>query len=144
MAKLDTKKEVAKETNVKQPMPSLAQPAGVRLSSMSTQTEKDVRVIMAASLSNFQVVGEKIRSKEPIERPELLVGVHLSIMPRANIGVMEMSKSSIGALSQDDPAATQNATAVSSSDEGTACTPEQLPRIRPMRITVQSKFFQEG
>ncbi len=89
MAELDTKKAVAKETNVKQPMPSLAQPAGGRLSSMSRQTEKEVRVIMAAGLSNFQVVGEKIRSKEPTERPELLVGVHLSIMPRANIGVID-------------------------------------------------------
>jgi hypothetical protein len=89
MAELDTKNQVAKETNVKQPMPSLAHPAGVRLSSMSRQTEKEVRVIMAAGLSNFQVVSEKIRSKEPTERPELLVGVHLSIMPRANIGVID-------------------------------------------------------
>src|SRR5687768_8245960 len=81
MVGLDTKKEVAKETSVKEPMRSLAQPAGVRLSSMSRQTGKEVRVILAACLSNFQVVGEKIRSKEPTERPELLLGVHLSIMP---------------------------------------------------------------
>lgn len=67
MAELDTKMEVVKEIKVKQPMSSLAQPAGVRLSSMLRQTEKAVRVVMAAGLSNFQVVGEKIRIKEPIE-----------------------------------------------------------------------------
>jgi hypothetical protein len=92
VAELNTKKEVAKETNVKQPMPNLAQPPGVRPSSTSRHTEKEVRV-MAAGLSNFQVVGEKIGSKEPTERRELLVGVHLNIMPRAKIGVIEMSKS---------------------------------------------------
>ena len=84
MTALETKKAIANGIDVQQPMPSLARPAGVRLSSMR-QTDKDVRVIMATTLSNFKVVGEKIRSKEPTERPELLVGVHLSIMPRANI-----------------------------------------------------------
>jgi hypothetical protein len=89
----DTKKKVTKEANINQPMPSLAQPGGVPLSSMSRQTEKEIRIIMAAGLSNLQVVGEKIGSKEPTERRELLVGVHLNIMPRAKIGVIEMSKS---------------------------------------------------
>ena len=93
MAELDTKKEIAKEPNVKQPTPSLVQPARVRLSSMSRQTEKAVRVIMAAGLGNFPVVGKKSETRNRQQRPELLVGAHLSIMQRANIGVIEMSKS---------------------------------------------------